>query len=529
MPKPSKKPLPDLDNRHVSTDALDWALRHVYRHGDTDVFPVPFEYRALTDQWSSLLGKLTARNIAKMPLRPQRVWPVPKPYAGFRIAHQLDPLDTLLYTALVYEMGHHIEQARQKKNIACAYRFRPNSAGDFFPRDNGWGTFTLRSRKLAKRYSYVLHVDIADFYNQIYHHRLVGALETAGVPSERANNFESYIGKFTAWQTRGIPVGPSASNLLAECCLTDVDAYLRAKGIPFVRYIDDFRLFANSRRKLIGVLHDLTNVLYTNHRLAVQSGKTYIQSSTDFIDHNLEDPERILEWELEGRLEELVDQLNEDTGYEISIDEVSAEHVDEEMENCLTSLLEQSLRLSPIRFGTIRFVLREAGRIGSERVGTLVAEQLEPLAPIIGDVSRYLRKVVPTLTGRETRRLGDALLRLARKSDYAKSTYVAICALDLLTAFPQLTSFRRAIALADANAARLGIRPQALLANAHGQAFWVRQHKEHLMEHGPWERRALIWAASALPASERRIWLGKVLRRLDDRLDIALAEQVVNT
>jgi len=28
-------------------EALDWSLAHVHKYGDTDIFPVPFEYEAI--------------------------------------------------------------------------------------------------------------------------------------------------------------------------------------------------------------------------------------------------------------------------------------------------------------------------------------------------------------------------------------------------------------------------------------------------------------------------------------------------
>ena len=519
----------NIDNRHVSVDALNWALQHVTRHGDTDIFPVPFEYQALSDRWSDLVKTLTQPSIRKLQSRAYRTCLVPKTHGGFRIAHQLDPLDTLIYTALVFEMGYKIERARQPKDVACAYRFQPKENGDFFPRDNGWGTFTRRSRELARENQFVLHMDIADFYNQIYHHRLAGALETAGMSTERSENVEAYLGNFTAWQSQGIPVGPSASNLLAECCLDDIDSSLRALDVPFVRYIDDFRVFAPTERSLIRVLQETTKRLYTNHRLALQSGKTRIEATDTFVRHNLNDPQQLFEGEMEDRLEGLVEQLNEDSGYEITVDELSPEQWADELEECLDSLFVESLKATPTRLGTIRFVLREAARFGSENVPVLVAAHFSEITPIIGEVLRYLKRIVPDMAAEDGKAVGKVLLKAAHQSSYADSDFLAKCIVDLLTTFPNLTSFGKAMAFARGKAGILGFRSQALLARAYGKTFWVREHKDALMELGPWDRRGLIWAASVLPQSERAHWLGKVRRRLEDPLEVALAEQVAET
>ena len=304
-----------LSNHTVSIDSLDWAAEHIRRHGDTDIFPVPFEYDVLWEQWDHFKARLAKENFAQAELRPLLTLPVPKTAFGFRLSQQLDPLDALLYAAIVHEMGSSIESARLSANIACSYRFAPTPQGDFYPRDNGWSAYTRRSRELADDHDHVLYLDISDFYNQIYHHRIGGALETSGIPSPRAANVEKFLGRFTAKQSRGIPVGPSASHLLAEASLSDVDSFLEQSDLPFVRYVDDFRIFAHSTHDLLRVLEDLTRVLSANHGLALQTGKVTIESTADFISKNLNDPGREFNADLDERLRGLAEDFGQQTGY----------------------------------------------------------------------------------------------------------------------------------------------------------------------------------------------------------------------
>ena len=42
----------------LQNDSLDWALAHVNRYGDTDVFPVPFEYAAIEHDWTNVKHSL---------------------------------------------------------------------------------------------------------------------------------------------------------------------------------------------------------------------------------------------------------------------------------------------------------------------------------------------------------------------------------------------------------------------------------------------------------------------------------------
>ena len=48
--------------------------------------------------------------------------------------------------------------------------------------------------------------------------------------------------------TAGTPQGGPASPLLANILLDDLDKELGKRGLPFVRYADDFVIFTKSRR-----------------------------------------------------------------------------------------------------------------------------------------------------------------------------------------------------------------------------------------------------------------------------------------
>ena len=47
----------------LQQDSLDWALAHVLRFGDTDVFPVPFEYDAIEYDWANVKASLDRKSV----------------------------------------------------------------------------------------------------------------------------------------------------------------------------------------------------------------------------------------------------------------------------------------------------------------------------------------------------------------------------------------------------------------------------------------------------------------------------------
>ncbi len=79
--------------------SLGWALAHIERFGDTDIFPVPFEYDAIRADWGALLPDLVEMELDRHPARELRRTLTPKSRYGFRLATQLDPIDALLFSS----------------------------------------------------------------------------------------------------------------------------------------------------------------------------------------------------------------------------------------------------------------------------------------------------------------------------------------------------------------------------------------------------------------------------------------------
>lgn len=111
--------------------SLDWALKHAVRFGDTDVFPHQFEFEAIKHDWKDISKFLVSEDIHNWKTRPLRSLLSPKSRYGFRIITQLDPLDFLIFAALVYEIGGDLEAHRVpvRDKIVYSHRFNPDSDG----------------------------------------------------------------------------------------------------------------------------------------------------------------------------------------------------------------------------------------------------------------------------------------------------------------------------------------------------------------------------------------------------------------
>lgn len=512
---------------HLSATSLDWANTHIKRFGDTDLFPVPFEFEAIRHSWLSVRDSLSQIDLETYEGRPLRRFLVPKPTGGFRAAIQLDPLDALLFTAMVRESAEQLESQRaaEDQRIACSYRLDIDAQGQFFKRQDGWSDFIDRSRELAESgsYEYVVLADIADFYNQISLHRVRNIMESAGVSSSRAKNVEHFLMNLTRGHSRGLPVGPSASILLAEACLSDVDSFLLRTGYTHTRYVDDFRIFCSDETEAVRALHDLSEYLYTAHRLALRPDKTEPVPIADFRADFLLDPEQLEEETRSARLEMLADLLENYAGYNVTIDDIPDTDRRQAIIDNLSELFDACVNQSPIHLGWARYLLRQATSLRTNVILTQSLDNLNTLAPVMRDLAGYLKMSVRPATAAQ---IGDALADFAKTQPKGKLPYVRLWVLDILVS--KLSgSHEEAIREIASDSAHMGLssRPSALLAKELGHIEWVRQQKETWQNFAPWDRRAVIWSADALSDDERGFWLRRV-ENAGDPLDGVVAKGV---
>ncbi|MCD5360116.1 RNA-directed DNA polymerase [Chromobacterium aquaticum] len=509
----------------LKQESIEWAVTHIRKYGDTDIFPIPFEYEAIKHSWQSLKDDISKIDIATYEGRPFQRMLVPKQSGGYRVAIQLDPIDTIVYTALAYEAAELVEASRipLESKVACSYRVEIGTKGELFRKNNGWDDFHTKSQELAQsgEYSFIVTADIADFFNQIGHHRVRNALELAGVEKNRAKNIENLLMNFTRGQSRGIPIGPSASAIFSEACLSDVDNFLLRKGYTHTRYVDDFRLFCKDQVQAQKVLHDLTEYLYTAHRLALQTHKTQFYSVNDFIDKELIDPE-----ELENKSqEEKLEALHEFFGQYQDPDDVDEPDIDSVIRKNLVELFQACLNSIPIHLGTAKYLLRRATTLRTGLLRDVVLNNIDKLAPVMREAAQYISA---TTNQRHAAEVGRKFISGCLSTDYEFLPFVQIWLLEVLQQ-KMSTPLEGDIAkLCEKYKSKLGQRPYALLARERGYNDWVREQKETWLNNSPWDRRAIIWAAKALSNDEMNYWLKRV-QNAGDILDKAIAESVLNT
>lgn len=158
----------------LQPEELEFARRHIQNFYSSDFFPDVPEFDAVWAAWDEVRDYLENRSVENLG-QPPLIMAAPKSGGGYRVVHQLHPLDALVYTALARKVAPELEERRSpaEEGIVCSYRINITPNGHFFSENrDGYSTFHENSSILADEKRYVLSLDIAGFYNHIYIHRV---------------------------------------------------------------------------------------------------------------------------------------------------------------------------------------------------------------------------------------------------------------------------------------------------------------------------------------------------------------------
>ena len=498
----------------IKENHLEWALKHLQKYSHSDFYPRLFEFAAISHNWQAVKEYILSLDMSIYEPKSPMLHLASKPNGAFRVAHQLDPIDSLIYTALIREVCETIEQYRipESENIACSYRIKPDTEGSFFAKDTGWNIFTSRTDDLIKKFEngYVLVADITDFYNQIYTHRINSLISEAskGAYDEQAAIIENFLLAMNRKTSRGIPVGPGPSIILAELIMASIDNFIIDNYTKdFVRYVDDIRIFFHTIEDAITILHNLTFFLYSYHRLVCSSEKTRILDVETFATKYLLDERKVEQSAIKDqadaltseKMDELIASLppytecfDYDKAYEETLQQILTQDQFSLLSSAYYKLVEQAL-IPPIDYVLLRHVIRQAARYRIRSIIPLVLDNFYMILPVIRESVIYLKAVINKKVVQQNK---------ARFEQIFSHFYMTLPFINLWVSYLLQDDSFNEINL-PANYARItSIRGQALIALRRKDTTWVKGHREQIDLLGFWDKRATLYSASLLPASE---------------------------
>lgn len=142
---------------------------------------------------------------------------------------------------------------------------------------------------------YVIDLDLEKFFDEVNHHRLLWLLSTRIGDKRVLQLIHRYLKAgmlqegLTEQRIKGTPQGSPLSPLLSNIVLDELDKELERRGHCFVRYADDVKIFAGSKRRAEEVKASITRYITEKLKLKVNESKSRICKGygLNFLGHSI--------------------------------------------------------------------------------------------------------------------------------------------------------------------------------------------------------------------------------------------------
>lgn len=501
----------------LSEDGIRRAVIHLITLGDTDIFPTPFEFRFYADRVEEVVAIISNLEASKHIPTSAFECLCPKGELSFRIAHQLYPTDMLLYTSAVIEIAPLLEKLKlPSENGPFAYRFVEDPENPrLFAQSSSYHDWLIHLKDLFydneifSDATYVLETDISDFYARIYFHRLEHVLDDCECPNQVRKIIEKIIKETRAHQSYGLPVGSSASRILAEALLVDTDRMLSDKAVAYSRYVDDFRVLVSHKADIHSLLCNLAEHLMLTEGLSLNSSKTRSYTNEDgvkLIDEKLSDV--FTDDELE-KLHLYISAVYDD-------EDISVEDIDDVDPANLLQKLGDALGPNGIDYTAIKIILKVLRAVEIEEPVSFVDKYMALLyhtprdfCLLIGGLAQRSPEVAALVAAR----LVDAI-KTAPYKDMALSR-IWVGHLFVTQALPITAEFREVL---NTQATEIEQRNDLLLRGLLNDRAFFRAQKTKFDAANEWSKPALMLGAACLSKSEYKTWLANIQNHHTDPL-----------
>ena len=221
----------------------------------------------LRPRWLAIRQQLLDGTYRPEPVRRKTI---AKPDGGERLLGIPNVLDRLIQQAILQVLTPVFDPT-----------FSESSHG-FRPKRSAHGAAKQVQRTIRRGYRFAVDMDLSKFFDRVQHDvlmsrvsrkvcdqrllKLIGRYLRAGVMVEGVLHASD----------EGTPQGGPVSPFLANILLDDLDKELERRGLPFVRYADDFVIFTRSRRAAERVFRSVNRYLTRHLRLVVNLAKSRI-------------------------------------------------------------------------------------------------------------------------------------------------------------------------------------------------------------------------------------------------------------
>jgi len=492
----------------LNRDSVIWAIQFLQKHSDGDLFPKILELDAISDKAELLADKLCTTDLSQLDMGAHRRFIVPKDEISYRQATQLDVQDSIILSSIIYQYGFLIENRRLSPDIIFSYRFFPDMEHGFYADRNMWNTFWRTAYRKSLPNKTVLYCDIADFYNQLYHHTIENQLIESGFPNQETKWIIRLLESTTAGVSRGIPVGPHPVHLLAEASMIPIDNSLLAQGVDFIRYVDDIIVFCENENDAKLILSRIATTLDKQQRLMLQRHKTTIYNTDGFksvCSDMIED--RPISKQEDSILKLINKYSNGDPYRIIFYGDITEEDWNTISDKIVSEIITDYLSQPIIKFDRLRWFYRRLTQIGHPGGVDVSLNNIDKLAPCFANVCMYLGSV-QKIPDYKWIGVGERLLTLLQTDVVQSNEYFRLLLFSLFTKNQHINHF--ASLVRNYQSSEACIRREIILSAKQNRAVdWLREQKESYIGMESWQQMAYIFSISDLPIEERKYFINR--------------------
>jgi RNA-directed DNA polymerase len=229
----------------------------------------------LRPRWPAIRQQLVDGIYRPEPVRRKTI---AKPDGGERLLGIPNVLDRLIQQAILQVLTPVFDPMFSESS----YGFRPGRSAH--------GAAKQVQRTIRRGYRFAVDMDLSKFFDRCQHDVLMNRVAR----KVRDPRLLTLIGRYLRAgvmvegvlqaSEEGTPQGGPASPFLANILLDDLDKELERRGLPFVRYADDFVIFTRSRRAAERVFRSVNRYLTQHLRLVVNETKSRIVE-TDGVEY----------------------------------------------------------------------------------------------------------------------------------------------------------------------------------------------------------------------------------------------------
>lgn len=259
---------------------LNLAWNRILKDMNDDPYPDILHYKDIQRDWGNFSNEFINEisNIQKFNPNIFKALDIPKKNYTLRPVGLMHIKDRLLYQSICDFLAPKFEP----ENSVFSYKLdRPESPWMFLKGVDQWKLFEAEVEKLCNQFPFVLETDLASYFEHIDHYRLLRILDDVFPnidhdtmrPIKQA--LKKMLGKWNNAKPISIPQVNLPSSFLGNLYLDEVDKLLERRGLIYLRYVDDIRIFTNSISEARSALAFLIQTL-RRIGLFVSSGKTRI-------------------------------------------------------------------------------------------------------------------------------------------------------------------------------------------------------------------------------------------------------------